>query len=108
MVPAIVRTDPDRFQRLLAQPRVRGQAQVVVRREVDDLPVIERAGVALFTFQNAKVAVESLLAERVELVRQVIERVGAHAAQYSEALEAAERQFTVKNTAVHGTIATAK
>ena len=60
----------DRLERLLAQLRVRRQAEVVVRREVDDLAVVEGASVALFAFENAEMAVEPLLLERVELAER--------------------------------------
>ena len=75
MVPAMLRTEPDPTprsrvagERRLAQPRMRRQAEVVIRREVDDLAMIERRLRLLLAFENAQVAVEPLLLERVELV----------------------------------------
>ena len=67
-----------RLQRLFAQLRMRRQAEVVVRREIDDLAVIERGLVALFAIENPEMAVQALLFERVEFAGQVGERVGAH------------------------------
>ena len=87
MVPAIVRTEPeptpssrDRLERRLAQPRMRRQAEIVVRGEVDDLAVVERARVALLAFEDAEVTIEALLLERVELAGEVVERIGGASA----------------------------
>ena len=85
IVPAIVRTEPEptpnvarRLERALAQPRMRRQAEVVVRREVDDRAVVERGVRLLLVFEDAQVAVEALLLQGVELVAQVGQRISAH------------------------------
>ena len=70
MVPAIVRTDPvptpkraDRFERALAQLGMGGQAEIVVRREVDDRFVIDRRVGLLLAIENPQVAVKLLFLE---------------------------------------------
>ncbi len=86
IVPAIVRTEPDAdaeasdgLERALAQPRMRRQAQVVVRGEVDDLAVVERGRGALFPFEHSKVPEQPLLPELLDFSRQECEGIGAHA-----------------------------
>ena len=59
----------DRLERALAQPRMRRQPEVVVRREVDDLPVVDRRLRLLLVVEDAEMAVEALRFERVELGR---------------------------------------
>ena len=85
MVPAIVRTDPvptpyfrSRFERPLAKAWMRRQAEIVVRREVDDAAVIERRRGLLLVFEDAKRAVQPLLFEGVQFCRKVRERVAPH------------------------------
>ena len=92
IVPAIVRTEPDptpnrsmRLERARAQPRMRRQPEVVVRREIDDRSVVERRVRPLFVFENAKAPVEVLLLQRVELVTQVRKRIAAHAGSIVQA-----------------------
>ena len=78
------RTGPDavlprRLERALAQARMRGQSQIVVRRKIDDGAVIERRLRFLFVFENAKLAVQPLSFERRQLRREVRERIASHA-----------------------------
>ena len=61
-----------------AQPRMRRQAEVVVRRQIDDRAVVERGVRLLLVVEDAQVPIEVLLLERVELVAQVGERVLTH------------------------------
>ena len=83
IVPAMVRTEPEptpysssALERVLAQPRVRGEAQVVVRREVDDLPAVERRARRLLGVEDAQGAVEALLFQGLQLLAQVRQRIG--------------------------------
>ena len=62
----------------LSRSRVRRQAEIVVRGEIDDLTVIEGALVALFAFGDMRGGDRALLLERVKLAGEVIERVGPH------------------------------
>ena len=89
IVPAIVRTEPeptpnvcDRLERLLPQPRMRRQTEIVVRREIDDRLVVERGVRLLLVVEDAQPAVEVLLLERVELVAQVGERIADASGEY--------------------------
>ena len=82
MVPAMVRTEPvptpnacDRLERLCAQPRVRREPEVVVRREVDDRLVVDGGVRLLLVLEDAQLAVEVLFLQRVELLAEVGERV---------------------------------
>jgi hypothetical protein len=56
----------DGVERPLAQLRVRGQPEVVVRGKIDDLPVIERRRVALLALENAELAEQPELSQRVK------------------------------------------
>ena len=85
IVPAIVRTEPgadaeapNRLERALAQQRVRGQAEIVVRGEVDDRAVVDRGVRRLLAVEHAQPAIETLLAQRVQLVVEVAERIRSH------------------------------
>jgi hypothetical protein len=84
IVPAIVRTDPDPTPNVRmassarSRPRMRGQAEVVVRREVDDLAAVEGGIGFLFAFEHAKAPIQTLLFEGIELGGEVSERVVAH------------------------------
>ena len=67
-VPAIVRTDPEPtpnrrvgLERASRSLRMRRQAEVVVRREVDDLTVIEGRLRLLLVVEDAQLAVQALL-----------------------------------------------
>ena len=84
IVPAIVRTEPEPtpncahgLERALAQPRMRRQAEVVVRREVDDAAAVERRVRPLLVVEDAQAAVEALRLQGIELVGQELERVAA-------------------------------
>ena len=66
----MVRTDPEPapyfahgLERRLAQLRVRRQAEIVVRREIDDRLVIEGRVRGLFAFEHAQLAIQALLLE---------------------------------------------
>ena len=85
MVPAIVRTEPvptpkslDRLERALTQPRMGRQAEVVVRREVDDRLVIDRGVRFLLVVENPQLAIQLLLLQGVELGSEIGERIEAH------------------------------
>ena len=52
----------------LAQPRMRRQAEIVVRRQVDDRFVIDRRVRLLLVLENPQLAVQLLFLEGVELV----------------------------------------
>ena len=58
------------FQRRLAQLGMRGQAEIIVGREVDDLLAVEGADRRLLVFEHAQMEVGALLLELVELVGQ--------------------------------------
>ena len=72
IVPAIVRTEPeptpilDRRDGALDQERMRGQAEIVVRREIDDRLVIEARGGLLAIFKDAQRAMQTLAPQGVE------------------------------------------
>ena len=73
IVPAIVRTEPVptpkrsmRLDRPLAQPRMRRQAEIVVRGEVDDRAAVEGRVRALLVLEHPQVAVDALRLERVD------------------------------------------
>ena len=75
IVPAIVRTAPlpdaelaDGRERGLAQPRVVGQAEVVVRREADQPAVVDRDDRALRRRHDPERPVEVAFPERGDLV----------------------------------------
>ena len=62
-----------------ARSRSRGmrrQPEVVVRREVDDLPIVERRRRLLLVVEDAEMAVQALLLQRIELGGEVGERIG--------------------------------
>ena len=62
----------------LAEPRVRRQPEVVVRREVDHIAVVDGRPRFLLVFENAQLPVEPLRLERREFGRQVGQRIAAH------------------------------
>ena len=64
------------LQRSLAQPWMRRQPEVVVRREIDDRLVVERRPRALLLVEDAQAAIESLLLEAVQIVGQKLQRIG--------------------------------
>jgi hypothetical protein len=55
-----------------------GQAEIVVRRQIDHRFAVERGARRLLTLEDAKLAVEALLFEGFELVGEVAQGVGAH------------------------------
>ena len=56
---------------------MRGQSQVIVGGEVDDLLAVERADRRLLVVEHAQLEVRALGLEFVELVGEVGERIGA-------------------------------
>ena len=77
MVPAMVRTEPDptpnapqRVERALAQLRVRRQSEIVVRGQIDDRAVVDRGARLLLAVEHAQPAIESLVAQRLQLGRR--------------------------------------
>jgi hypothetical protein len=54
------------------------QPEVVVRRQVHDLPMIERAPGLLLAFENPQMPVETLLFEGVEIGREECKRICSH------------------------------
>ena len=61
---------------------MRRQAEIVVRREVDDGPAVEVRRGLLAIVENAQRAIEALLTQRVELSVEEGKRIGAHWRQY--------------------------
>ena len=83
IVPAIVRTAPradavlaDRLEGRLAQPRVVGEPEIVVRREADQPPLVDRHDRALGAAHDPQRAVQVALAEGRQLVLEEGERIG--------------------------------
>ena len=82
IVPAIVRTEPEptpnssiASSAALAQPRMRRQAEVVVRRQVDaERPSTTRVR-PLLVVEHAQLAVEALALEGVELGSEIGQRI---------------------------------
>ncbi len=56
---------------------MRGQPQIIVRRQVDDLLAVERADRRLLVLQHAQLEVRAFGFEFVELAGEIRERVGA-------------------------------
>ena len=74
MVPAMVRTDPVptpsraiASSAALAETRMRGQSEIVVRREIDDVVMIDGRRRLLLVVEHAQLAVEPLLLQGIEL-----------------------------------------
>ncbi len=65
------------FERGLAQLGMRGQAEVIVRGQVDDFLAVEGADRGLFIVEDAQAEVRALGFEIVELVGEVGKRIGA-------------------------------
>src|SRR2546425_3041823 len=57
---------------------MRGEPEVVVRRQVHHLPVIDRRLGFLFVFENPKMSIETLLLQRIELGCEKRKRIGSH------------------------------
>ena len=68
----------NRVERCLLQLRMRRQAEVIVGREIDDRLVIDRRVRLLLPVEHAQMAIEPLVAEGVQFVIEIGERVGAH------------------------------
>ena len=84
MVPAMVRTAPEPdavlpggFQRGFAQLGMRGQAEIIVGREIDDLLAVEGADRRLLVVEHAQLEVSALLLEFVQLIGKEGKRIGA-------------------------------
>src|SRR5271165_6546188 len=56
---------------------MRGQAQIIIRRQVDDFLAVKRADGRLLVIEHAQLEVRALGLEVVELVGEIRERVGA-------------------------------
>src|SRR2546425_6867049 len=56
---------------------MRGQAQIIVRGEVDDLFAVEGADGCLFVFEHAQAEVRALGLEIVQLAGEIRKRIGA-------------------------------
>jgi hypothetical protein len=67
-----------RFERSRLHVRVGGEPQVVVGREIDDLPMVERAACLLRPFQHTQRPIEPRGPQAVQFLVQVCQRVGAH------------------------------
>ena len=100
MVPAMVRTAPEptpyffgRFQRGFAQLGMRGQPQVVVGGEVDDLLAVEGADRGLLVVEHAQLEVRALLLEFVQLVGEKRERIGAGGGSHEIGISNATKYF---------------
>jgi hypothetical protein len=65
----------DGLHRTFPQPRMRRQAEVVVRGEVDDRLMVDRGGGLLFAVENAQPSIQTGLFERVELLPEIRERI---------------------------------
>jgi len=65
------------FEGGLAQLGMRGQAEVIIRSQIDDFLAVEGADCGLFIIEDAQAEVCALGLEIVELVGQVREWVGA-------------------------------
>ena len=65
------------FERGLAQLGMRGQAEVIVRGEVDDFLAVEGADRGLLVIEHAQAEVRALGFEVVELVGEIGKRIGA-------------------------------
>ena len=64
--------DPKRGQcsgGALAQPRVRGQTEIVVRGEIDHRPVVDRRVRPLLAVEHPQAAIQALVAERRQAPR---------------------------------------
>ena len=70
--------EPDRFERALAQLGMGGQAEIVVRRQVDHGFVIDRRVSLLLAIENPQIAVKLLFLEGLELLSKVGQWVSAH------------------------------
>ena len=82
----------DRLERALPQLRVRRQTEVVVRRQVDDRAAVDRGARLLLVVEHAQPAIEALVAQRLELGREIAERILAHRASIGVARCSAEEQ----------------
>src|SRR6185369_17407428 len=67
-----------RLERTRTKTRMRGQAEIVVRREVDDAAVVEGGLRLLLVFENAKAAVQPLFFKGIQFRREVRERIAPH------------------------------
>ena len=68
----------DRLERPLAQTRMRRETEIVVRREVHDLAMVDGRFGPLLGGQHPQSPVQPLLLESLELVGQKAKGIGAH------------------------------
>src|SRR5690349_19861128 len=57
---------------------MRREAEIVVRRQIDDRAVVKRRLWLLLVFEDAELPVQALLFERVQFGREVRERIAPH------------------------------
>ena len=79
------------FQRRLTQLWVRGQPQIIVRRQIDDFLAVKRADRRLLVLQHAQLEVRAFGFEFVELVGEIGERVRAGCSSHENLVAADER-----------------
>ena len=65
------------FERRLAQLGMRGQAEIIVRRKVDDFLAVEGADGSLLVVEHAQAEMRALGLELVELVGEIRKRIGS-------------------------------
>ena len=70
---------------------MRGQPQIIVRRQIDDFLAVERADRRLLVLQHAQLEVRALGFEFVELVGEIGERVRAGCSSHENLVAADER-----------------
>jgi hypothetical protein len=68
----------DGLERGLPQARMRRQTEIVVRRQIDHGLVVDGRMRLLLVVENAELAEELLLAQRVEFLPQISQRISAH------------------------------
>jgi len=67
-----------RVKRVRAQAGVRGETEIVVRGEVDDLTMVEDRGRLLLAVENSQMPIQTLLFECVEFDGEIVERIATH------------------------------
>ena len=71
---------------------MRGQAEIVVRGEIDDLTMVNRCACGLLAVEHAQAAIQTLPPQIVQRLVQVRERVLAHVAPFYGFLESRQVQ----------------
>ena len=62
----------------LTQLRMRRQAEVIIRREIDDRTMIDGRLRLLLVFENAELPVQTLRLEPVQFIREIGQRIASH------------------------------